>query len=226
MKRTWLVLVFFLFISAARAEVPPYNDYQSIPEPLKELFSLMGGPRCQDVYLHLAMQPMTNYGGSEQIVNQQTLETARKNYVTRQQVRRTGKLLGADLDLDGILTAEELLLVTHDHGLSSNSPEGVKKILEIFDKDNNGSLTYREIRDQAILEGEARWEKGEKKPISDLLSLSPKKDGQITAAQLNELAVAAFHLVDKDGNNCISEKEFRQLIGAPPDDAEEQPVKK
>ena len=98
-----------------------------------------------------------------------------------------------DTNRDGMVSMEEFLIVFHI--FSGGTPEeNLQRIFRIFDVDNNGSISKKEL----------------KKLVKDMYAIIKENNPDKFAADM--IATSAFKEMDKDNDGCITSKEFCTAI--------------
>lgn len=142
-------------------------------------------------------------------------------------------IMRADLDGDGVVTADELRRMMHyERRMTVQSgtpnPNGEDPIeaevskLMAADTDRDGRITYAEVLNFAKTRPEMnRGMNGVSGNVQQLLKLAPEGKSSVTLADIEPLAEALFRLVDTDGDGKISIDELK-AYRARPDQPEEQ----
>jgi Ca2+-binding EF-hand superfamily protein len=113
-----------------------------------------------------------------------------------------GELLRQDLDGDLVVTREEIEQAARRS--DSRYRPDLDRQLGQFDRNGDGRITITEAL-------AARRERRPSDRLDALLALAPNGNGRITARELRSLAEKTFAAVDDDGDDKISEEEYRRI---------------
>ena len=111
-----------------------------------------------------------------------------------------GEVLRQDLDGDLVVTREEIERAAR----RSRSRPDLDRQFGRFDSNGDGRITIPEAL-------AARRERHSSDRLNALLALAPDGNGRITARELRSLAEKTFAGVDNDGDDKISEEEYRRI---------------
>jgi Ca2+-binding EF-hand superfamily protein len=129
------------------------------------------------------------------------------------------QILRADLDHDGVVTADELRRVLAYERRLQNAPAGGQAIesevrrLMAADKDGDGRISAAEAMGAADLQPENRRTaaaaaSGTASRVRQLLTLSKSGDGRLALADFEAAGAEQFRAVDADGNGTIAQEEL------------------
>lgn len=138
------------------------------------------------------------------------------------QRRNFQRFIGYDLNLDGVVTEEEIRAHYEKSIRGRNRSQGKMTsrqkarldtlFIKLFvgDSDHDGSITYAEALKYSK-EKPAKPRQNRKSKLAQILAFDPNGDGKITVQELEAIGLSAFRVFDKDGNGILDGDERTRL---------------
>jgi Ca2+-binding EF-hand superfamily protein len=166
--------------------------------------------KYREAYIAQLMQPFRTAAGDDQVL---TAEDVARQAQIGEAAQRAATLRGffaADLDADMVVTKQEWETLAEN----ANRPQvgnTRQNGFAAWDMDKNGSVTVAEVYAYAKSQPFRDLRLGNAGTLSGLMEIAPRKDGRLTAQELEQAGQQAFAYYDKDGDGVLGPEEIKVL---------------